>query len=265
VPEVSLDFSRQWIEFVDPDNEDQIFRCDLTWLTSMWTCIYGSGCKGLIKSQSHDGCCILGAHFADKDDEKRVKKFAAKLTDEQWQYRKTGRKSGLTEKDAEGERKTRVVDDACIFLNREGFPSGEGCALHKYALDKGVEPLTTKPEVCWQVPIRRTYEWTDRPDDSRVLHITIGEYDRRGWGPGGHDFDWYCTGDPIAHVGAEPVYLSNSAELEELMGKKAYVELVAHCDARVAAMADARKRAARRREPVDLALLPFAPHPADPL
>ena len=34
---------------------------------------------------------------------------------------------------------------------------------------------------------------------------TIAEYDRRGWGPGGHDLDWFCSGSPEAHVGREPV------------------------------------------------------------
>ena len=41
-----LDFPRQWVEFVNPDDEDEIFRIDLTWLLSSWTCIFGSGCKG---------------------------------------------------------------------------------------------------------------------------------------------------------------------------------------------------------------------------
>ncbi len=68
MPEVSLDITRAWIEFVDParpepasaeqadaaDDDEvdeaelpQRFRCDLTWLTSSWTCIYGSGCQGI--------------------------------------------------------------------------------------------------------------------------------------------------------------------------------------------------------------------------
>ena len=265
MPEVTLDFSRQWVEFADPADNEQIFRCDLTWLTSMWTCIYGSGCKGIDKEHPDDGCCVLGAHFADKDDEKRIRKFADELTDEQWQYRKAGVKKGFVEKDEDGQRKTRVVDGACIFLNRDGFAGGKGCALHGHALTKGLNPLETKPEVCWQLPIRRTYEWTERPDDTQILFVTIGEYDRRGWGPGGHDLDWYCTGDPIAHVGAEPVYLSNQAELVALMGEQAYAELVVHCEARVTTMRAARTVAQKQGRPVDIALLPFSPHPADPL
>ena len=50
---------------VDPDDADQIFRCDLTWLTSRWKCIFGEGCRGLYADRPHDGCCTLGAHFAD--------------------------------------------------------------------------------------------------------------------------------------------------------------------------------------------------------
>ena len=61
----------------------------------------------------------------------------------------------------------------------------------------------------------------------RCWSISIGEYDRRGWGAGGHDLDWYCSGNTEAHVGREPVYLSNGTELVELMGRPAYDELVA--------------------------------------
>lgn len=60
--------------------------------------------------------------------------------------------------------------------------------------------------------------------------MTVTEYDRRGWGPGGHDLDWYCTGNTEAHVAMEPFYVTNAAELVELMGQAAYDELVRHCE-----------------------------------
>ena len=63
-----------------------------------------------------------------------------------------------------------------------------------------------------------------------MLVTTIGEYDRRGWGAGGHDLNWWCTGDTEAHVGAEPVYCSYGPELTELMGKAAYDALVELCE-----------------------------------
>ena len=75
MPEVDLDFPRAWIEFPDPDDPDQMFRCDLTWLTSAYTCIFGQGCHGIYKTSPDTGCCTLGAHFADKSDEKRVAGF----------------------------------------------------------------------------------------------------------------------------------------------------------------------------------------------
>ena len=115
-----LDFPRTWVEFQDPDDADQVFRVDLTWLTSRWTCIFANGCGGIAEGRADDGCCSLGAHFTDKDDEKRVRKVAKRLTDEEWQYHKKGRKSFI-ELDEDGARKTRVVDGACVFLNREGF------------------------------------------------------------------------------------------------------------------------------------------------
>ena len=54
------------------------------------------------------------------------------------------------------------------------------------------------------------------------------------WGDGGEDFDWYCTSNPEAHVGKQPVYLSNKAELQKLMGEVAYGILAEHCDRRIA-------------------------------
>ena len=110
VPEVSLDFPRQWIEFVNPEDEDEIFRCDLTWLLSSWTCIFGNGCKGIIKKRADDGCCSHGAYYSEKADEKRTEKFARRLTEDEWQYRKQGLKGGITEvEDGSPFRPTRTV------------------------------------------------------------------------------------------------------------------------------------------------------------
>ncbi|WP_042366241.1 hypothetical protein [Streptacidiphilus neutrinimicus] len=245
--EVPLDFPRAWVEFADPDDSEQVFRCDLTWLTSRWTCIFGRGCHGIRPGRASDGCCTLGAHWSDDDDQQRVLGHAARLTPETWQYHKQGTgPKGISEPDEDGDLRTRRIDGACIFLNRPGFAGGEGCALHTLALSEGREPLETKPDVCWQLPIRRGYDWIDRPDETRYLQVTIGEYDRRGWGPGGHDLQWWCTGSPDAHVGAEPVYVSYRAELTELMGPAGYAELVRLCERHL-----------------DNPAGPVAPHPAD--
>jgi len=230
VPEVDLVFPRAWVEFPDPAEAGQVFRCDLTWLTSSWTCIFGNGCQGIYKNRPYDGCCTLGAHFADEEDEERVAGFVDKLTPEDWQNIKPGRKR-WTETDEDGERKTRVYKGGCIFLNRPGFEGGMGCALHAHALRTGIHYVETKPDVCWQLPIRRTYRKVKQPDGTKYLEVSIGEYDRRGWGPGGHDLDWYCSGNTEAHVGVDPVYVSSEPELVELMGRPAYDELVKHCEA----------------------------------
>jgi hypothetical protein len=237
VPEVLLPFPRAFVEFVDPDDADQVFRCDLTWLTSRWSCIFGQGCQGIYADRPDDGCCTLGAHFADADDEARVGRAVAELTAAQWQYRKQGLRSGWAELEspdtvAEGEepaRKTRVVDGACVFLNRPGFAGGTGCALHLLANDQGRDFLETKPDVCWQLPLRRQYRTVTRTDETSYLEVSIGEYGRDGWGPGGADLDWYCTANTEAHQGREPVYLANAAELVALMGRPAYQVLVELC------------------------------------
>jgi hypothetical protein len=229
VPEVDLNFPRQWIEFVDPADNEQIFRCDLTWLLSRWTCIYGSGCKGIEPGRPDDGCCSHGAYYSDKDDEKRVRRFAKALTEDEWQYRKQGLKGGISEVE-DGNRRTRRHNNACIFLNRPGFAAGAGCALHLHALNNGLHPLETKPDVCWQLPVRRSYDRVTRPDKTEVLITTIGEYDRRAWGAGGHDLNWWCTGATEAHVAAEPLYLGYGPELIELMGQPAYDVMAGLCE-----------------------------------
>ncbi|CUR61450.1 conserved hypothetical protein [metagenome] len=252
MPEVDLVFPRAFVEFADPADETQVFKCDLTWLTSSYTCIFGQGCQGIYADAPDVGCCTLGAHFADKDDEKRVAGFVAQLTPDDWQFhpRRAVRRSDWIEADDEGERKTLAIEhdgqQACVFHNRTDFASGAGCALHGLALRQGRNPLETKPDVCWQLPIRRQFRTVEVQDGTSYTEVSIGEYDRRGWGPGGHDLDWYCSGNTEAHVALEPVYLTHEAELVELMGPDGYAELTRHCEAHV------RSRSA------------LALHPADP-
>ena len=70
----------------------------------------------------------------------------------------------------------------------------------------------------------------------------IGEYERLAWGDGGNDFDWYCTSNSEAHVGLEPVYLSNRTELIALLGQDIYQILATYCEDRVAAVKDLSRR-----------------------
>ncbi len=248
--EVGLDFAREWLEFPDPGNPDHVVRADLTWLTSAWTCVFGRGCAGITAGRPDDGCCSHGAFFTDPDDVARVSAAVTELTPEDWHRHGTAGWTELEPLDDDGEDpaqglRTARVDGACVFLNPAGHPSGAGCALHSLALRTGRHPLETKPDVCWQLPVRREQQWVDRPDDTRVLVSTLGEFDRRGWGAGGHDLHWWCTGSPAAHVAAEPLYETSAAELTELIGATAYAELRRLAEARL-----------------DQGLV--APHPASP-
>ena len=276
-PEVDLDFPREWYEFADPDNPEHWIRADLTWLCSHWTCVFGTpACAGIVAGRPDDGCCTHGAYLSDADDQARLAAGVALLDPGDWQFAGLGGGSDalgadgyLVEvdpdpsdpdtpapanaEDQEGPTlKTRVHDGACIFLNRPGFPQGAGCALHAMALRKGIEPLEVKPDVCWQLPVRRTQEWEERPDGTQILVDTISEYDRRGWGEGGHDLQWYCSGSPDAHVGAKQVWESYAPELTELIGAAAYAELAAVCRRRTGlgliAVHPATSAAGARRE-----------------
>ena len=261
--ELKQDFSRAFVEFVDPSNSEQIYRCDLTWLTSNWNCIWGRGCQGIQKGFPQYGCCANGAHFSEKADEKRVEKYVKALTAKTWENHKIGHKNWI-EKDDEGQRKTRVVNDGCIFLNSDGFAGGAGCALHHEAARLNVGIAQTKPDVCWQLPIRRDYSWIEHPDGNQKLVITIEEYQRSGWGPGGHDLHWYCSSNTEAHTATEPVYISEAEILLELMGRKAYAVLKGHCDARME-MLNAARSVAKRTGGVAQArkvMLTLSSHPA---
>jgi len=245
VPEIDLGFPRSFVEFANPSDASERFRCDLTWLTSKWTCIFGNGCPGIYQTSPDAGCCTLGAHFSGDEDHARVAEFVAELDPTEWELHDEGHRNGWTERDEDDELKTRPVDGACIFHNSAEFEGGYGCALHAHALATGREPHTTKPDVCWQLPLRREFREIDPGDGENYTEVVIGEYTRTGWGPGGADLDWYCSANTEAHVGVEPVYVSNRAELVAMMGPAGYDVLAEHCKAFIS-----------NGRPV--------PHPADP-
>jgi len=233
----------EWVSFEDPD-EDRTWVFDLTFLTSNWTCIYGRGCPGVLSElapELEQGCCSYGAHFTDKADRARVEAKAELLDKDEWQYAKKAKKRGgpiFVNKD--GEIVSRVVDGACIFLNRPGFEGGIGCALHTAALQAGERPLDWKPQVCWQLPLRLEDHTED--GDGHVTS-TLREWKRRDWGEGGAEFHWWCTESSDAFVGSNPVYEHLRDEIIEMVGAKPYELLVTQLER-------------RRSKPVPL------PHPA---
>ena len=264
--EVAANFVRDWVEFENPANPEEIFKCDLTWLTSYWQCIYGNGCCGIDADKPDAGCCSDGAYYTGKEDEKRVFEAANKLTRADWQFydqarpKKVGGKLQITEIGLDKDRKTKKIKDSCIFLNRVGYEApgytgSFGCALHHLALKEQVHFVDTKPDICWQLPIRRSWE-TREYGDEEITVVVIGEYTRTAWGEGGADFDWYCTSNSEAHVGRVPVYQSSEVELTKMMGPKGYAELVKLCDSRMAAISATRKAQKKRELPL------FVIHPA---
>ena len=263
---VAPNFARDWVEFANPANPEELFKCDLTWLTSYWQCIYGDGCCGIDADKPDAGCCSDGAYYTNKEDEDRVLKAAKKLTRSEWQFydqaraKKSGGKLQITEIGLDKDRKTRKVKDSCIFLNRVGYEApgytgSFGCALHHLAVREQVHFVDTKPDICWQLPLRRSWE-TREMGDKEITVVVIGEYERLAWGDGGADFDWYCTSNSEAHVGRIPVYQSNKIELTKMMGEAGYSELEKLCDSRMAAILATRKAQKRRDLPL------FVIHPA---
>ena len=208
---------------------------DVTFLTSNWTCIFGAGCQGVLTGPAPElvqGCCSYGAHFTDHEDLAKIEKIAAELPAEYWQFRSRGvTKAGVVKiarVTKDGETVSRQADDACIFLNRPGFAAGPGCALHSYAVAIGERPLDLKPNVCWQLPLRRE----DAEDDDGHVTSTLRQWDRKHWGAGGAEFHWWCTEDGDAFVARKPVYETLRDEIVELIGEKVYDRLLGYLQSR---------------------------------
>lgn len=240
----------EWASF-DVDGSTYLF--DLTFLTSNWMCIFGDGCLGVLTAPAPElahGCCTYGAHFTGKKDRKKTERFAERLTAEQWQLKAEAEAlGGPIHKNEDGDAVSHVVDGACIFLNRVGFPTGPGCALHSAALEVGERPLDWKPEVCWQLPLRLDHH----VDDNQHYTYTLREWKRRDWGEGGEEFHWWCTETDEAFVGAEPVYETLRDDIIELVGSapyEAFRDFVATRSAKTLLPHPAVRRGPRRDESV---------------
>jgi hypothetical protein len=226
--------TREWVTFTDPADPDRPLHVDVTFLTSRWDCIFGRGCQGVLDERAPElvqGCCSYGAHFSDKADRDRTVRMAKRLTAEEWQFRDVGRKRGTYAKSGKKEWRTRLYRDACIFLNRADFPGGAGCAFHVHAERNGLHHSDVKPEVCWQLPLRRVLVVDD--EDHEFTRLT--EFGRDGWGEGGEDFAWWCTEAPEAFVNSKPVYRSLEPELRKMLGDGLFEEIADYLDARMVA------------------------------
>ena len=205
-------------EIVDGDT---VWRFDVDFLRSRWTCIYGRGCLGILDQPAEhlgQGCCSVGAQLDGIDEAMNIAALGATLLPERFEHHDDAGRAGFLTDDKTA---TRLVDGACIFLNRPGFAGGAGCALHLAALDEGASPLEWKPLVCWQLPGKVV--WEARPDGTEVA--TVRRWSRADWGAEGETMAWCCTEGDRAYVGDRPVLESLAAELEEMVGSAVHVEL----------------------------------------
>ncbi len=198
------------------------WRFDDAFLSSAWTCIWGRGCLGILDEPAADlghGCCSVGAELDGIEEAMRVSALADTLPSDRFQFHAEAAGGGIFADDARWA--TRVVDGACIFLNRPGFAGGSGCALHLAARDADEPPLDWKPSVCWQLPVK--VDWSDDGAGGEVA--TVRSWRRADWGPEGETMAWCCTEGELAYVGDRPVVESLADEIEALVGTPVYVEL----------------------------------------
>lgn len=215
----SSDVAAEFIEIADGAVQ---WRFETTFLRSNWTCIWGRGCLGILPEpapERQQGCCSIGAELDDPQDAMTVSAYAATLGPAIWQYHDAVDANDVFS-DAT-RTNTKLVDGACIFLNRPGFAGGPGCALHLAALAADESPIDWKPSVCWQLPIH--VDWDPLPDGRESA--TVRRWSRADWGAEGATMAWCCTEEADAYVGDRPVIESLADELSSIAGDEVIVEL----------------------------------------
>ena len=217
----------EWVSFEDTDHTTWLF--DLTFLTSGWSCTFGTTCEGTEPDDNGArGCCAHGAHLVDDDERQMVIDLAARLDGDIWQNRDQVSTDDDLFTTVDGDLATARIDDACIFLNAPGFEGGHGCALHIGARAAGERPLDWKPTVCWQLPFRlEEYE-----DAAGSRTVAVRAWRRSDWGEGGFDFGWWCTEHLHPADPGNQTWEHHLDELEELVGELAVAWLRSYLEAR---------------------------------
>ncbi|HAP76242.1 MAG TPA: hypothetical protein DCR14_09190 [Acidimicrobiaceae bacterium] len=208
--------------YIEVRDGDTLWRFEPSFMRSNWTCIWGRGCKGILDHPAEElqqGCCSVGAELADLEEAMTVAAYAATLDPAIWQFHDRVDADDIFSDSTR--TNTKVVDGACIFLNRPGFEGGEGCALHLAAVEFDESPTEWKPSVCWQLPVR--VDWAMQPDG--VEHATVRRWSRADWGEEGRTMAWCCTDEPEPYVGDRMVVDSLADELRGLVGESVYVQL----------------------------------------
>ncbi|MFN3219615.1 MAG: hypothetical protein ACE367_24265 [Acidimicrobiales bacterium] len=206
---------------VDPV-DGTVWSIDRGFLASHWTCIWDRGCPGIGNTAAPElglGCCSEGAELLDDDEAMRISALAAFCEPEHFEHHAVAAADGVFAD--ERRRSTRVVDGACVFLNRPGFAGGHGCALHIAAEAAGESPLDWKPSVCWQLPLRvdRGVDADGRPT------ATLRRWRRDDWGSGGASMASWCVEAHETYVGSEPVVDRLADEIEAIVGPDVAVQI----------------------------------------
>lgn len=202
-----------------------VYIFDVSFLLSGYTCTYGCGCKGM-NGVEHVGCCQIGAHYMNKEDEAKVRHTVALASEDDFTNgkeimagRHTVRAGSKT--DGEWDMKTRVINDKCIFLNDPSHPNGAGCGLHQVALRMNGDPIDYKPSICSWVPLNVVcVEEAEFSDTSERVYV--GRFEHEDWG-GREDqpLTWFCLDDlnnfPQNIFDVEPLYLRMQRELLEIV------------------------------------------------
>jgi hypothetical protein len=208
--------------FIEIPDGDVRWRFETSFLQSNWTCIWGRGCLGILPQPAPElqqGCCSIGAELDGPEDAMTVSALAATLSPAVWQFH-----DAVDDHDVFSDAtrtNTKLVDGACIFLNRPGFAGGPGCALHLAALAADESPIDWKPSVCSQLPIH--VDWQLQPDGTESA--TVRRWSRADWGAEGETMAWCCTEEHETYVGERPVIDSLAEELATLAGVEVMVEL----------------------------------------
>lgn len=241
----------EWVDFPDqrPGYEGWNLQIDVSFLASNYHCIWGQGCKGIFQDTPgailNGGCCQLGAYFGDAQDRARVSEKALQLSEEEWEYHHEAHRKGFID---QRRNKTRVVNGACIFLNRTtpGYIAGAvietaagddlkgepgqkftpGCALHIAALNRNESPLDWKPDVCWQEPL--TAEEDDEQQITLVTNWNPETWGEEAWNP----TSWWCCDDEAAYSNDKPVYIDMEEQLRRMIGDANYEMVKEYLDMR---------------------------------
>lgn len=202
------------------DDGDLTWELDAEFLRSNWTCIWNAGCAGIEEVAAADeqlGCCSVGAQMLDEDEAMLIAALGATLDSSRAQFAAELEAGGALN---DARNNTRVIDGACIFLNRPGFPGGAGCALHAEALANDESPIDWKPSICWQLPLK-----VERRNVGGQEIARLRAWARSDWGPDGQTMAFCCTEPGEAYVGEQPVHVSLRSELVALLGDEVAEEV----------------------------------------